>query len=236
MGKKEKRKKNNLPNRKQAFFSFVKRIMRLFYKKPQIIYFGEQKIEQTSIIVSNHVALKGPVMHELYLPVFTAKWGAGEMLGNYKSRYKYLRNVFYMQKRGFGKARSTFCAAIAALFSKFFYKGMHIIPTWHDARMYSTIRHSLDILSDGTSMLIFPENSDAGYKDVITEFRAGFVTLAKLYYKKTGNDIPVFPVYYHHKKKYYGYRLANVRARLCKPRNDKGANSAGILQRRQCIV
>ena len=173
--------------------------MRVFYKKPKIICLGG-KIEQPSIIVSNHVSLKGPVMHELYLPVLHAKWGAGEMLGNYKSRYGYLRDVFYMRKRGFGKVKSSFLAFFSALFSPPFYKGMNIIPTWHDSRMYGTIVRSIEILKGGASVLVFPENSDEGYKDVLTEFHAGFVALAKCYYLKTKTDIPVYPVYYHKKK------------------------------------
>lgn len=186
--------------KKQPFFSFVKRILRLFYRKPKIVYFGKA-IEQPSIIISNHAALKGPVINELYLPVPTVKWGAGEMLGGYKMRYNYLRNVFYMQKRGYGKVSATLRAVFAAMFSKFFYKGMNIIPTWNDARMFKTVKHSIDVLNDGESVLIFPENSNEGYKDVLTEFYAGFVTLAECYYKKTGMDVPVYPVYYHRRKK-----------------------------------
>lgn len=200
MKEKAQKQKSKLPNKKRPFFSFVKRILRLFYRKPKIVYFGRE-IEQPSIIVSNHVALKGPVIHELYLPVPTLKWGAGEMLGNYKMRYNYLRNVFYMQKRGYGKVRATLRAVFAAFFSKFFYKGMNVIPTWHDGRMFKTVTQSIDGMNDGASVLIFPENSDEGYKDVLTGFHAGFVSLAECYYKKTGKDVPVYPVYFHHKKK-----------------------------------
>lgn len=194
------KQKNRISQKKRPFFSFVKGILRLFYRKPEIVYLGGET-EQPAIIVSNHVSIKGPLMHELYLPVPTVKWGAGEMLGNYKTRYNYLRDVFYMQKRGYGKANATLRAVFAALFSKFFYKGMNIIPTYSDARMFNTVTYSVDVLNEGGSVLIFPENSDEGYKDVLTEFHAGFVMLAECYYKKTGKDVPVHPVYYHRKKK-----------------------------------
>ena len=200
MTHKRQENENKPPIKRKGFFSFVKAVLRLFYKKPKIIYSGGE-IVQPSIIVSNHVSLKGPVMHELYLPVLHAKWGAGEMLGNYKMRFNYLRNVFYMRKRGFGKAKSTFLAAFSALFSRPFYKGMNIIPTWHDSRMFTTVTRSIDILKGGASVLIFPENSDEGYKDVLTQFHAGFVTLAEGYYKRTNTDLPVYPVYYHKKKR-----------------------------------
>ena len=195
-----KQKKQKLPKRKQPFFSFVKKILRLFYKKPKVVCLSGD-FEEPSIILSNHVALKGPVLNELYLPVFHATWGAGEMLGHYKMRYDYLRNVFYIKKLGMGKARATLRATFAAMFSKPFYRGMKVLPTWQDSRLFKTVSHSIDILNDGTSVLIFPENSDEGYKDILTEFHAGFVTLAECYYKKTGKDVPVYPVYYHDKAK-----------------------------------
>ena len=200
MKQREHKKKNKIFKKKRPFFSFVKGILRLFCRKPKIVNLGGET-EQPAIILSNHVAMNGPLMHELYFPVPTVKWGAGEMLGNYKMRYNYLRNVFYMQKKGYGKARATFLAIFSAAFSKFFYRGMNVVPTWHDARLFKTVTHSVDVLNEGGSVLIFPENSDKGYKDVLTEFHAGFVTLAELYFKKTGKDVPIQPVYYHHKKK-----------------------------------
>lgn len=200
MKQRTQKQKNEMPKKKRPVFSFVKGILRLFYRKPKIVYLGGET-EQPAIILSNHVSLKGPLMHELHFPVSTIKWGAGEMLGNYKTRFNYLRNVFYMQKRGFGKVRATLFAIFSATFSKFFYRGMNVVPTWHDARMFNTVNYSVDVLNEGGSVLIFPENSDEGYKDVLTEFHAGFVTLAECYYKKTGKDVPVHPVYYHRKKK-----------------------------------
>lgn len=187
-----------LQKKKRPFFSFVKRILRLFYKRPKIKHLGET-IKEPSIILSNHVSLKGPMINELYLPVSTFKWGAGEMFGSYKMRYNYLRNVFYMQKRGYGKAGATLRAIFAAMFSKFFYKGMNVIPAWHDGRMFKTVSDSIDTLKDGTSILIFPENSNDGYHDILTEFHQGFVTLAERYYRRTKQDVPVYPVYYHDK-------------------------------------
>lgn len=191
-----KRVKNfKLPKRKQPFFSFIKRILKLFYKRPEILYCGGE-IADGSIIVGNHCSMRGPVVYELYLPAFNAKWGAGEMLGDYKSRFVYLRNVYFMKKKGYNKFFSSIFAAFDACFSKWFYKGMKIIPTWRDMRLSKTISDSVETLKDGTSVLIFPENSDGGYKEVLTGFFSGFVLLAERFFKKTRRDVPVYPVYY----------------------------------------
>jgi hypothetical protein len=55
---------------------------------------------------------------------------------------------------------------------------------------------SIDVLDFGMPVMIYPEDSDNGYFDVLTAFHPGFVVLANKYYKKTGEDLPIYPVYY----------------------------------------
>ncbi|MGN0814258.1 MAG: hypothetical protein ACI4MH_03400 [Candidatus Coproplasma sp.] len=193
MSKKEKPFK--LPKKKQPFFSVIKLIIRPFYKRPQLVTECE-KVEQRAIYVSNHCAKRGAVIMEMYLPVRTAKWGAHEMLEDYRTRRKYLRDVFYMQKKGFGKFRSSFLATFEAFFSIFFYRGMKFMPTYTDARFAKTLNDSVEVLKDDTAVLVFPEDSGEGYKDVMEKFFPGFVMLADNYYRKTKEDLPVYPVYY----------------------------------------
>ena len=93
--------------KKQPFFSFVKGILRCFYKKPKIVNLAGE-LKEKSIIIPNHCHKKGPLMYELYYPVFHILWGAHQMLGDFKSRQSYLRDVFYIQKRGFSKGAHLF--------------------------------------------------------------------------------------------------------------------------------
>ncbi|MBE7089080.1 MAG: hypothetical protein E7370_06190 [Clostridiales bacterium] len=183
------------PKRKQPVWRVVAPIFKIFYKKPEIVYLGK-KLEEPCIMVANHAAKRGPMVYELYMPIFNAKWGAGEMLGNYKSRFTYLRDIFYIKKRGFGKFRATIKAGFEALFNLYLYKGMKFLGTYPDARLMKTISNSVEVLKDGTSILIFPENSNEGYKDIPTEFFPGFVMLAESYYRKTKTDLPIYPCYY----------------------------------------
>ena len=66
-----------------------------------------EKFPEKCIIVANHNNKKGPLIYELNLPIFHVTWGAYQMLGSYKDRYLYLRNVLYIQKNGVGKIRAT---------------------------------------------------------------------------------------------------------------------------------
>lgn len=191
----EKEKPFVPPKKKQPFFSFIKIFLRPFYRRPELICECE-RVEERAIFVSNHCARRGAVIMELYLPVRNAKWGAHEMLDDYGSRRKYLRDVFYMQKKGYGKFRASFLATFIAFFSIFFYRGMKFLPTYTDARLAKTLNDSVEVLKDGTAVLIFPEDSSEGYKDVMEKFFPGFVMLADNYYRKTKTDLPVYPVYY----------------------------------------
>ena len=98
-----KKNKPYTPPRRQPFFSFIKGILRLFLRKPKKIINLAGELNPRSILLANHNAKKGPLYLELYFPLFHCVWGAGEMLGTYKDRFHYLRDVFYMQKRGFNK-------------------------------------------------------------------------------------------------------------------------------------
>lgn len=185
--------------KKQPFFTFVKKIVRIFFKKPKIVNLAGE-LHNKAILIPNHCHKKGPLMYELYYPKLHALWGAHEMLGNFKSRRAYLRDVFYMQKRGFSKGKASFKATFEAIFSKYFYKGMRVLPTFTDSRLIGTINKSIDILNQNASIMIFPEDSNKGYFDILTSLFPGFLLLAEKYFKTTGEDLPVYPVYYHNKK------------------------------------
>jgi len=67
-----------------------------------------------------------------------------------------------------------------------------------------TYKHSIECIEAGTPILVFPEYSDEGYKDMIEKFWPGFIYVLKLYYKKHGVDLPVYALRYDPKKLVYG--------------------------------
>ncbi len=197
---KKKEKEYKLPPRRQPIFWIVKQVLKLIVKRPTFISLSGE-IPNKAIICSNHSAKLGPGGISIYYPKREVKWGAYEMLGNYKMRFHYLRDVFYMQKRGFGKVKSTFKAGFEAIFSKMLYKGMKFIGTYPDVRFIKTLKGSVKILDADMNVVIFPENSNDGYKRVMTEFFPGFVMLAERYLKMRGEDVPIYPMHYAPKER-----------------------------------
>lgn len=195
-----KKKEFKVFKKKQPFFNFIKIFLRMYYRRPRVVVIPD-KVEEKAIFVSNHCSKQGPMILEVYLPYFHAKWGAHEMLGNYKTRFHYLRDVYYIQKKKAGKFSSTLKAGFEAFFSIYFYKGMKIIGTYQSAQLLTTINNSIKVIENNIPVMIFPENSNDGYEDVIGEFFSGFVLLAERYYKKNQVDLPIYPMYFHEKKR-----------------------------------
>jgi len=68
------------------------------------------------------------------------------------------------------------------------------IGVYHDARLMTTFRNTLQRLQEGASVVIFPEH-DTPYNHILCDFQEKFVDIAKLYYKKTGKVLAFTPIY-----------------------------------------
>lgn len=183
-----------LPRRRQPFFAVVKWVMRRFHKKIRTLSL-DGTLDEKCLYLVNHANKYGPVLYETYFPVYNVKWGAAPMLGKYGERKKYLRDVLYIQKNGYGRAKASFKAFFEAFFSQFFYKGMKMLPTYTDARLMKTVKKSVEVLNE-SAVMIFPEDSNEGYFDEMRKFFPGFVLVMDQYFRKNKTDIPVRAVYY----------------------------------------
>ncbi len=198
--KQEKEVKWKLPKKRQPIWRVFKFIFNPIFRVKRVEYLGEQFPEKC-IIIANHNNKKGPMVYEFSLPIRHVTWGAYQMLGSYKMRFKYLRDVLYIQKNGVKKWKATLKAGFESIFSIYTYRGMKVIPSYPDARFRKTLHYSMQCLDEGFAISLFPEDSNAGYFDEMRHFFSGFVMLSEQYYKKTGEDLPIFPIYYGRKKK-----------------------------------
>lgn len=189
------------PRKRQPIFACFKALIRVFYiHKVRFVAVGGG-LKEPCMYLANHANKLGPMVYSMYFPQYHVNWGASQMLGKYKERYRYLRDVLYIQKNGTGRKMASFRAFFEAFFSQFVYRGIKLLPTYTDSRLTRTVKKSVSLLGDGISLMIFPENSEEGYRDEPTDFFPGFVLVAKGYRKAYGADIPMRPVYYHKKKR-----------------------------------
>ncbi len=186
-------KKNKV--KRKAYFRFIKTIIKIFVRKPKIINLNEEALDENAIYLSNHVGALGPVKHELCFTHNFKFWGTHEMVFKFKDRWKYLANDYFYRKKHHKKITAKLIATIVFPFVSIFYKGMELIPTYTNGKLMKTIEQSSDYLKDGNSIIIFPENSYDGYHEKLTEYFAGFILLAKYYYKKTKHNIKIYNMY-----------------------------------------
>ena len=185
-----------VPKRKQPVWRVTRRLVSPIFKAKGGVEFEGEKFPDKCIIISNHNNKKGPMVFEISLPVFHVTWGAYQMLGSYKDRFHYLRDVLYMQKNGLSKFKATMKAWFEAIFSIYMYRGMKVLPSYPDVRFRKTLQYSMAVLDEGKAISLYPEDSSDGYHDELKHFFPGFVMLSQQYYKKTGEDVPVFPMYW----------------------------------------
>ena len=188
------------PKKRQPVFALFKLIIRPFVRRPRVVALGE-KLQDGCMYIANHANKMGPMIYSMFLPVYHVKWGASQMLGSYKERFYYLRDVLYIQKNGSPHALASFRAFFEAFFSAFVYKGMKMLPTYPDGRLARTVKKTAELLAQDIAVMIFPEDSKNGYEEQPQSFFPGFVLAAKTYAKQQGRDIPMRPVYYHKRKR-----------------------------------
>ena len=99
------------------------------------------------------------------------------------------------------------------------------IAVYHDTRVISTFRTTVQKLKEGEHIIIFPE-CKRGYNQILCAFQENFIDVAKLYYKKTGKEVCFVPMYLAPKlhRAYFGkpirynsaVPIAQERERICK--------------------
>ncbi len=179
------------------FFNKFRQLVALFKQKPRIYNLNQETDFEKGIFISNHSAASGPMTLSLFFPSFFIPWGAHEMTLPYTQRWKYLYYIFYQRKLKYKKEVSFVLATLFAMISKMLYNGMQLIPTYTDYRYKGTVQMTLNHLDAGNPVLIFPEDSNTGYHEILQKYHKGFVYISELYFKKHQQDLPVYPVYYH---------------------------------------
>ena len=170
----------------------IKYLIKVFSPKYQLL--GKENLpDEACIIVGNHSQMYGPIAAELYSPVKRCTWCAGEMM-NIKEVSAYAYEDFWSKKpvavRWFYKFLSRMIPPLSVLV----FNSAETIAVYHDSRLISTFRESIEKLQAGTSIVIFPE-CYTEYNNIVHDFQDKFVDLARFYYRKTGRELTFVPMY-----------------------------------------
>ncbi|MBR3750207.1 MAG: hypothetical protein IKK58_00375 [Clostridia bacterium] len=175
----------------RAFKAF-KALIAAVYPKYELE--GVENIPQEPcIIVGNHSQLHGPIVSQLYMPVKCQTWCMGSMM-NLKEVPDYAFEDFWSGKPKRSHWFYKILAHLIAPVSVFIFNNADTIGVYHDTRIISTLKQTVKVLSEGESVVIFPEYHKE-YNGILYDFRENFVEVARLYHKKTGKNLSFVPMY-----------------------------------------
>lgn len=148
------------------------------------------------IFVFNHGEFYGPIAAVVFLPYDIRPWILHEMIDREQITKHIYEGTFSKKKllpKFIGKiiAKSISPIIVWALSS------FDPIPVYRGTarNIIKTFSLSIECLSAGDSILLFPENPEEEYEENISTFYKGFANLGKQYYKKKGEKVTFYPVH-----------------------------------------
>ncbi len=176
--------------------SMLYRIIRFFVWlfTPRFQVEGRERLpDEPVIIVANHSQMYGPIACELYEPRPRYTWCIGEMF-TLKEVPGYAFHDFWSYKpkrvHWFYKIVSYLIAPLSVLI----FNNASTIPVYHDARLITTFRKTMQGLDEGRDVVIFPEHYQE-HNHIVYDFQDRFIDIARMYYRRTGKALCFVPMY-----------------------------------------
>lgn len=183
-----------MPDKKRIspLYKLVKWLVRVFYPKIEVVG-AENLPEEPAMIVGNHSQMNGPIACELYFPGSRYTWTAGQMM-HLKEVPAYAFQDFWSQKPKYTHWFYKLLSYMIAPLSVLVFNNAQTIGVYRDARIISTFKTTVNRLTEGAHVVVFPEH-DQPHNHILCDFQDKFIDIAKLYYKKTGKELSFVPLY-----------------------------------------
>lgn len=181
---------------KEKKTTLMYRILRFFID----LFFPKMKVEglenlppEPCILVGNHSQMHGPLASELRLRFPHETWCAGEMM-SWKEVPGYAFTDFWSFKPRWTHPFYRLLSRLITPLAVCLFNNAHTIPVYHDVRLRSTYRLSVQAMAEGESLVIFPEKNEKR-NHILYAFQDKFVDTARFYCKKTGQSPDFVPMY-----------------------------------------
>jgi len=169
-------------------------LLKVFYPKPQFLGLENIPDNEPVIFVGNHCQMNGPIVSDVF---FTQNkhytWCIGQMM-NWKEVPAYAFEDFWSEKPKWIRPFFKLLSYIIVPLSVALFNNAKTIAVYHDGRLISTYKQSIEKLQEGSSLVIFPEQN-IEFNNILYEFQDKFIDTARFYYKKTGKEVLFVPIY-----------------------------------------
>ncbi len=173
-------------------FRMIRGIVRLVYPKIETV--GTDVIPDEAVVfVGNHCQMNGPIVGELYMPRKSCTWCAGQMM-TLREVPAYAYRDFWSKKPRAVRWLYRLASYLIAPLCGLIFNNAATLPVYRDNRIMTTFRTTVRALSEGTSVVIFPEH-EAAHNRIVYDFQDRFIDLGRLYHKRTGKSLAFVPMY-----------------------------------------
>lgn len=150
------------------------------------------------VYVANHALALGPIAVAASLPVRLYPWAVADML-DWDRAAAYLKKDFIEPQLQIPPPLSLFAARALSQISVRLLRSAGCIPVWHGERLLETYRISLNYLTQGRNLLIFPEDPSQPRDEQcgMSPFMKGFARLGELYFERTQKVLQFYPMAVH---------------------------------------
>ena len=191
--------------------SFAYRVIRfgVWLFSPKLTTVGAENLpEGPCVIVGNHSQMYGPIAGELYVPGKHWVWCTGEMMHK-EEVAAYAYRDFWSGKPKAVRWFYTLLSHLIVPLAVCVFNNAHTVGVYHDARLLTTFRESVQKLAAGDRLVIFPECYDE-HNNIVHAFQDRFIDLGRMYYKQTGQALRFVPLYLAPRLKsmYFGQPIA----------------------------
>lgn len=152
-----------------------------------------------AVFVSNHLGALGPIAVGASIPLRLHTWTHADLLDPLLAP-DYLRRDFVERQLHLKSPLSEWLAEGISKITVPLLRTVGCIPVYHTPEgLLETFHLSVDLLTEGKFLLIFPENSDLPLdpRYQMKPFRKGFARLGEMYYERTKKILPFHPVAVH---------------------------------------
>ena len=190
-----RRKEGDTSGSDAAFWGVYARLahllLRVFYRR----YRCDRESDGSPVLyVCRHRNMHGPIVtlasldeqvHPMVLSVFTDR----------KSCERQFTDYTFSVRKGKAPKKKSLRAAVAAAFVTPLVRSLRAIPVYRgSAESLKTLRSAEKTLRSGESVIVYPDVDYTG-KNGGREIYRGFLYVGELYYKKTGEDLPIVALY-----------------------------------------
>jgi len=190
---KKERPKLYTQKKKGLFTKLISWLLRKFFIRGMEYFYQAEAPDEPAVFVGNHTKFYAPLAIQYTYPENVRTWSMVSMMET-KSCKALFRNRILHKIKG-EKFYRLLVPIVVPFITLFYRKQLNAIPVYHDFKIKNTMDISVDTLSNGSHVAIYPEIREIRLNQYINGFANGFAYLAYNYYSKTGKCIKFYPFY-----------------------------------------